>query len=170
MTMTPTDTMQLATALNETDDSQIFAKYETLKFPMYNDGTTATATTTTATTSDNPTSQEGSHIMFDPLTNFKNLNDKKMNNNLSQDEYKNITPWRALTEVIAIPVVMMTFIVAVKINIFVKLILLFLIIIHIIVSTCLVSYLAKNYNGKNNNVEQSYDATTTTNATKQMNF
>lgn len=160
--MTPTDTIQLATALNETDDSQIFAKYETLKFPMYNG----------STTSDHPTSQEGSHIMFDPLTNFKNLNDKKMNNNLSQDEYKNITPWRALTEVIAIPVVMMTFIVAVKINIFVKLILLFLIIIHIIVSTCLVSYLAKNYNGKNNNI-QSYDAAaaaaTTTNTTKQMN-
>lgn len=162
--MTVTDTIQLATALNETDDSQIFAKYETLKFPMYNGSTT--------TSDDNPTSQEGSHIMFDPLTNFKNLNDKKMNNNLSQDEYKNITPWRALTEVIAIPVVMMTFIVAVKINIFVKLILLFLIIIHIIVSTCLVSYLAKNYNGKNNNI-QSHDAAAAaanTNTTKQMNF
>lgn len=84
------------------------------------------------------------HIMFDPLKTFNGLNDEKMNSNLRQDDYKNITPWRALTEVIAIPVVMMAFIVAVKINIFIKIILIFMIVVHIIISTCLVSYLSKN--------------------------
>lgn len=89
-------------------------------------------------------------MTFDPLTNLKNLNEAKMDDRLSQKEYKNITPWRALTEVIAVPVVMMTFLIAVKINILVKLLLIFMIIIQIIISTCLVSYLSKNYIKTNN--------------------
>lgn len=89
--------------------------------------------------------QKKKHVMFDPLTNFTELNHEKMDNHLSQKEYTNITPWRALTEVIAIPVVMLAFLVAVKISIFVKIILIFMIVVHIIISTCLVSYLAKNY-------------------------
>ena len=91
------------------------------------------------------TSQTG-HIMFDPLNTFKELNDEKMDNHLSQEQFKNITPWRALTEVIAIPVVMLAFIVAVKINIFIKIILIFMIVVHVIISTCLVSYLSKSNN------------------------
>lgn len=84
------------------------------------------------------------HVLFDPIKNFNNLNDISLSNNLNQEQYKNFTPWKTLTEVIAIPVVMMAFIVAVKINIFVKIILILMIVIHIIVSTCLVSYLSKN--------------------------
>lgn len=92
----------------------------------------------------------GNHVMFDPLTNFKDLNHEKMDNHLTQEQYHNITPWRALSEIIAIPVVMMTFIVAVKINIVIKLILLFMIVVHIIISTCLVSYLSKGGGGGTN--------------------
>lgn len=87
--------------------------------------------------------------MFDPLMKFKALDDAKMNNHLSQDEYKNMTPWRALTEVIAIPVVMLALLVAVKINIFIKFLMIFMIIVHIIISTCLVSYLSKSCNTSN---------------------
>lgn len=83
------------------------------------------------------------NTMFDPLKNAQRLDEQRMNNNLSQEEYKNITPWRALVEVIAIPVVMMTFIVAFKMNILIKILLIFMIVVHIIVSTCLVSYLAR---------------------------
>lgn len=98
------------------------------------------------------------HVLFDPLTNFKEMNDAKMDDRLSQQQYKNITPWRALTEVIAVPVVMLAFLVAVRINLLVKIILIFMIVIQIIVSTCLVSYLSKNYSssltsgGGNNNI------------------
>lgn len=111
----------IATDSDADDDGQIFTQYDNIK------------------------NKGSSHVMFDPLKNFHNLNDKKMNQNLSQEEYKNITPWRALTEVIAIPVVMLAFLVAIKINIFIKIILIFMIVIHIIISTCLVSYLSKNY-------------------------
>lgn len=85
------------------------------------------------------------HVLFDPIKNFNGLNDEKMSNNLRQDHYRNISPWRALIEVIAIPVVMLAFIIVVKINILVKIILVLMIVIHIIISTCLVSYLSKNY-------------------------
>lgn len=86
------------------------------------------------------------HIMFDSFNNFKDLSDDKMDNHLSQQQFKNITPWRALTEIIAIPVVMLAFIVAVKIHILIKIIVIFMVIVHIIISTCFVSYLSKNYN------------------------
>ncbi|WBR61453.1 hypothetical protein [Drosophila suzukii associated hytrosavirus 1] len=109
--------MTMATA-----DDQIFTQYESLKQQQQ---------------------EPGGHVMFDPLMKFKNLDDAKMNDHLSQEEYKNITPWRALTEVIAIPVVMLAFLVAFKMNIFIKIILIFMIIVHIIISTCLVSYLSK---------------------------
>lgn len=91
------------------------------------------------------------HIMFDSFNNFKGMSDEKMDNHLSQQQYKNITPWRALTEIIAVPVVLMAFIVAVKIHILIKIIVIFMIIVHIIISTCFVSYLSKNYNTQSNN-------------------
>lgn len=116
------------------DDEQIFSQYQQQQ--SFNNGII------------DKTYTGGGHVMFDPLTNFKDLNDAKMDNHLSQQQYKNITPWRALTEVIAVPVVMMTFIVAVKINILIKIILIFMIVVHIIISTCLVSYLSKNYNSQ----------------------
>lgn len=81
--------------------------------------------------------------MFEPLKSAQRLDERRMNDNLSQEEYKNITPWRALVEVIAIPIVMMTFIIAFRFNLFIKIFLIFLIIVHIIISTCLVSYLAR---------------------------
>lgn len=92
----------------------------------------------------NRSSNISRHVMFDPLTNFKDLNEEKMDGHLSQEQYKNLTPWGALTQVIAIPVVMLSFIVVMKINIFIKIFLIFMIILHIIISTCLVSYLSKN--------------------------
>lgn len=84
------------------------------------------------------------HVMFDPLNNFKNLNDEKMNDRLTQKEYKNMKPWRTLTEIIAIPVVLLALLVVVKINIIVKILLIFMLVLQIIVSTCLISYLSKN--------------------------
>lgn len=81
--------------------------------------------------------------MFEPLKSVQRLDERRMNDNLSQEEYKNITPWRALVEVIAIPIVMMTFIIAFRFNLFIKIFLIFLIVVHIIISTCLVSYLAR---------------------------
>lgn len=112
------------------------------------------------------------HVMFDPLTSFKNLNKEKMNNNLRQDEYKNITPWKALTEIIAVPAVMLVFITAVKINIFIKIVLIVMIVIHIIISTCLVSYLSKslttlrdNNTNKDENLHQKTSATSSNNQT-----
>ena len=112
-------------------NDQIFTQYENFKLE-----------------NTNTFSSPSGHVMFDPISTFNGLSDEKMDNHLSQEQFKNITPWRALTEVIAIPVVMLAFIVAVKINIFIKIILIFMIVVHVIISTCLVSYLSKNYNTK----------------------
>lgn len=93
------------------------------------------------------------HVIFDPLKTFNDLNKEKMDNHISHEIYKDITPWRALSQVIAIPVIMLALIVAMKINIILKIILILLIIIHVIISTCLISHLFKTNNEKiyNNN-------------------
>lgn len=116
-----------------TNNDQIFTQYEASKL---------------VSAADKQAKSPAGHVMFDPLNTFKGLNDESMDSHLSQEQFKNITPWRALTEVIAIPVVMLAFIVAVKINIFIKIILIFMIVVHVIISTCLVSYLSKSYNAK----------------------
>lgn len=86
------------------------------------------------------------NVLFDPVTTFGNLNEEKMDEHLNHNKYKKITPWRALTDVIGIPIIMLVIVAAVKINFFLKIILILLITIHVIIATCLITYLSKNYN------------------------
>lgn len=92
----------------------------------------------------NLTNNLTNHVIFDPINKFNEINEAKMDKHLTQHVYSNITPWRTLLEIISIPVVMLALLVTININIFFKIILIFLIIIHIIISTCLVSFLSKN--------------------------
>lgn len=87
--------------------------------------------------------QQTAHAMFDPLYEFAELSDDKMDKHLNQQQFNDMTPWRALTKVIGIPTLMLAFIVAVKMNFFLKIILLLMILIHIIVATCFISFLSK---------------------------
>jgi hypothetical protein len=107
------------------------------------------------------TKQQQQHVVFDPVMQFKGLNNEKMDNHLKQDHFKSMKPWMLLSEIIAIPIVTIGLVVSMPMSIFQKIILILLTIIHIIILTCLISYMAKLRNDTGNL------NTTTTTATMQ---